>query len=111
MQYIESKHESRYSDSESKERAFLLSTLSEPSRWHILGVLLKYRKNISVTELVSTTNIAQPTVSHHLKILLYKGVVDYEKDGMETYYFIRDDTVQRMLGYLQELLPEKETEQ
>jgi ArsR family transcriptional regulator len=40
----------------------------------------------SVSELVEATGVAQPTVSHHLKILKDAGLVSAERRGKEIYY-------------------------
>ncbi len=43
---------------------------------------------ISVSELVKATGVAQPTVSHHLKILKDAGLVRAERRGKEIFYSI-----------------------
>jgi ArsR family transcriptional regulator len=41
---------------------------------------------MSVSQLVEATNVAQPTVSHHLKILKEAGLVTVDRRGKETFY-------------------------
>ena len=41
---------------------------------------------MSVNSLVEATGVAQPTVSHHLKILKDAGLVTTERRGKEIYY-------------------------
>lgn len=41
---------------------------------------------MSVSELVTATGVAQPTVSHHLKILKEAGLVTAERRGKEIFY-------------------------
>lgn len=41
---------------------------------------------MSVSALVEATGVAQPTVSHHLKILKDAGLVIAERRGKEIYY-------------------------
>jgi ArsR family transcriptional regulator len=41
---------------------------------------------MSVSALVEATGVAQPTVSHHLKVLKDAGLVAAERRGKEIYY-------------------------
>lgn len=41
---------------------------------------------MGVSELVEKTGVAQPTVSHHLKILKDAGLVKSRREGKEIYY-------------------------
>ena len=41
---------------------------------------------ISVSALAAKTGVAQPTVSHHLKILKDAGLVTARREGKEIYY-------------------------
>lgn len=43
-------------------------------------------REMSVSELVQATGVAQPTVSHHLKILKEAGLVHVRRRGKETFY-------------------------
>lgn len=53
---------------------------------HAILLLLKKHKEMNVTSIVGKTNISQPTVSHHLKILTDSGVISHEKKGKEILY-------------------------
>ena len=43
---------------------------------------------MSVSELVAKTGVAQPTVSHHLKILKDAGLVRARRQGKEIFYVL-----------------------
>ena len=43
-------------------------------------------KQLSVSEIVDALEVAQPTVSHHLKILKNAGLVSAERRGKEILY-------------------------
>lgn len=43
-------------------------------------------QQISVTEIVEALDVAQPTVSHHLKILKDAGLVKVERKGKLAFY-------------------------
>jgi ArsR family transcriptional regulator len=46
---------------------------------------------ITVSEIVEKLDISQPTVSHHLKILKYAGLVDADRRGKEIYYSLNQE--------------------
>ncbi len=66
----------------------VMKALSDPNRVKILKMLQK--KRLCVCELQAALDIAQPTVSKHLKILEEAGLVDYAKDGLWVNYFLAD---------------------
>jgi DNA-binding transcriptional ArsR family regulator len=44
----------------------------------------------SVGELVKTTNLSQPLVSHHLRVLKDNGILETKRNGPFIYYYLRD---------------------
>jgi ArsR family transcriptional regulator len=66
----------------------VMKALSDPNRVKIVKAL--QQKQMCVCELQSALNLAQPTVSKHLKILEEAGLVDYKKDGLWVNYFLAD---------------------
>jgi ArsR family transcriptional regulator len=48
-------------------------------------------QEISVNDIVSQLDVAQPTVSHHLKILRQAGLVRATRRGKEIYYSLNQD--------------------
>ena len=65
--------------------------LAEPTRLRILHTLGD--KEMSVSELVTTTAANQANVSKHLGVLLEAGVVTRRKDGLTANYRISDETI------------------
>jgi len=66
----------------------VMKALSDPNRVKIIKAL--QQKKMCVCELQVALNLAQPTVSKHLKILEEAGLVDYKKDGLWVNYFLAD---------------------
>ena len=64
-------------------KAFLkvMKALSDPNRVTILKMLLQ-NKMMCVCEIQAALQIAQPTVSKHLKLLEAAGLVTSERDGL-----------------------------
>jgi ArsR family transcriptional regulator, arsenate/arsenite/antimonite-responsive transcriptional repressor len=62
--------------------------LSDPNRVKMVKMLQK--KEMCVCEIQAALEIAQPTVSKHLKILEDAGLVEYQKDGLWVNYRLAD---------------------
>ena len=45
-------------------------------------------QELSVNDIVASLDVAQPTVSHHLKILRGAGLVHVRKDGKQVLYIL-----------------------
>ncbi|HUU40138.1 MAG TPA: metalloregulator ArsR/SmtB family transcription factor [Desulfatiglandales bacterium] len=71
-----------------KDFTKVMRALSDPNRLKILKML--QHKMMCVCELQVALQIAQPSVSKHLKILQDAGLVDFKKDGMWVNYHLTD---------------------
>ncbi len=67
-----------------KEHAIVFKAFCDENRLHIID-LLKSGEQCACT-LQEALNIAQSTLSHHMKILTESGLVSHRKDGKWTYY-------------------------
>ena len=66
----------------------VMKALSDPNRVKIIKML--QHKIMCVCEIQAALQIAQPSVSKHLKILEDAGIVDFKKDGVWVNYHITD---------------------
>jgi ArsR family transcriptional regulator len=66
----------------------VMKALSDPNRVKIIKLL--QQKSMCVCELQAALQIAQPSVSKHLKILEEADMVDYQKDGLWVNYYLTD---------------------
>jgi ArsR family transcriptional regulator len=66
----------------------VMKALSDPNRVKIVKML--QHKLMCVCELQEALQIAQSSVSKHLKILEEAGLVDYKKDGLWVNYYLAD---------------------
>jgi ArsR family transcriptional regulator len=69
-----------------KEFIKVMKALSDPNRVKLLKMLQK--RTMCVCEIQATLGIAQPTVSKHLKLLEFAGLVDRKKEGLWVNYFL-----------------------
>jgi ArsR family transcriptional regulator len=65
----------------------LLKVLAEPLRWRILELLAD--EELCVCHLVDELAVAQPLVSHHLRVLRDAELVETSRHRYWTYYRLR----------------------
>lgn len=63
-------------------------TLADTNRLRIIHAIGDSEK--SVGEIVNTTELSQPLVSHHLRVLKENDILSTNRKGPFIYYFIRD---------------------
>ena len=69
-----------------KEFIRVMKALSDTNRVKILKML--QHRMMCVCEIKEALELAQPTISRHLKVLETAGLVDYKKDGLWVNYHI-----------------------
>ncbi|TVR77061.1 MAG: ArsR family transcriptional regulator [Chitinophagaceae bacterium] len=65
--------------------ASMLKAIAHPSRMAIVDLLGK-KKELIVTDIYRLLEMEQAAVSHHLGILKSNGLLEFRKDGKNTYY-------------------------
>lgn len=78
----------------------LFGALADETRLAILRQL-RERREVAACDFHACCEVAQPTVSYHLKMLRKAGLVKAEKRGLWVYYTLNEETIRRM----HELLP------
>lgn len=75
-------------DEESAERlAAVLKALAEPTRLRLVSLIASGgRAEACVCELTEPVGLSQPTVSHHLRVLVDAGLLEREQRGRWAYY-------------------------
>lgn len=71
-----------------KQLIKVMKGLSDPSRVKIVKML--QHRVMCVCEIQAALELAQPTVSKHLKVLEDAGLVCYRKDGLWVNYYLAD---------------------
>jgi len=66
----------------------VMKALSDPNRIKIIKML--QHKTMCVCEIQEALQVAQPTVSKHLKLLEDAGLVTFQKDGIWVNYYLTD---------------------
>lgn len=81
------------------ESAEFFGVVADRSRRRVFGLLLEGERTVS--DLVRSTRLRQPLVSHHLKVLRAAGLVATRKDGRFRYYRVSSPEVRGLLERLE----------
>jgi ArsR family transcriptional regulator, arsenate/arsenite/antimonite-responsive transcriptional repressor len=76
----------------------LLKVIAEPLRLRILRLLSD--EELCVCHLVEALDVAQPLVSHHLRVLRDAGLVETERYRYWTYYRLCPDALAALVNAL-----------
>lgn len=77
--------------------------LSYPIRLEILE-LLKNKEGLCVCDIVSLLKKEQSGISRHLNVLREEGILEQEKEGVRTYYKIKDKRVFLILDLVKTII-------
>lgn len=81
--------------------ARIFKAIADPTRLRLVSLVAAHEGNEAcVCDLIDPVGLGQPTVSHHLKILVDAGVLDREKRGIWSYYSLRAETLERIASFL-----------
>ena len=82
----------------------LLQTLADVNRLRILSFIGNESRPVS--EIVKSTRLSQPLVSHHLRVMKEAGVLVPERRGPFILYSLKEPRLLEILGVLGEMAPE-----
>jgi ArsR family transcriptional regulator len=73
--------------SQAADLAFILKALADPTRLRLVSMVAAHHGGEAcVCDLTDPLGLTQPTISHHLKILVDAGIFTREKRGKWAYY-------------------------
>jgi ArsR family transcriptional regulator, arsenate/arsenite/antimonite-responsive transcriptional repressor len=73
--------------SQAADLARLLKALADPTRLRLVSIVAAHEGGEAcVCELTGPLGLTQPTISHHLKILVDAGIFTRDKRGVWAYY-------------------------
>lgn len=87
-------------DTKAVER--IAKALSDKNRLIILQNIAR-QKCLGCTEVQDFVSLAQPTLSHHVKVLVDAGLVDSHKDGRNLNLYLNKEKVQELIDFLSQL--------
>lgn len=90
-----------------------LKALGDPVRLRILEFLqhpdpscCNREDSVCACDIEGKLGLAQPTISHHMKILVDAGLVTAEKRGRWMFYELRDDAIDELIVFLGRFQPD-----
>ncbi|MCX7710230.1 MAG: metalloregulator ArsR/SmtB family transcription factor [Clostridia bacterium] len=78
-----------------------LQTLGDANRLKMINYIGE--RECSVSEIVESTGLSQPLVSHHLRTLRESQILETERKGPFVYYKLKDKRLLSALGILLEI--------
>ena len=82
----------------------MLKALSDENRFKVFNMLLK--GETCACELLDKLDIAQPTLSRHMRILVDSGLVSARKDAQWMRYSINKESLNELRFFFQSLEPD-----
>jgi ArsR family transcriptional regulator len=81
--------------------ASVVKAIADPTRLRIVDAVRKAAPEaVCQCELVPLFDMSQPALSKHLKVLIGAGVLDAERRGLWTYYFLKPDALEVLKTWL-----------
>ena len=80
--------------------AAVAKALGDPIRLQLVDVLRRHAGEVCVCELEPLFEIAQPTLSHHLRKLREAGILGVERRGLWAYYYVLPDALEELRRWL-----------
>lgn len=81
-----------------EEAASVFRALSDVNRVRILQLLSE--RELCATELLSSLDIVQSTLSHHMKVLCELGLVCCQKQGKRSCYTVNRSRAEQIISYI-----------
>lgn len=85
-----------------EENSKIIKALSDPSRLKIIDILSCGEK--CACDILNHFDFTQPTLSHHMKVLMECGIVRCRKDGLWSYYTLNIDDCNKLIIFLTNLI-------
>ena len=87
---------------EAARLAAVFKALADPARLRLLSLIAAQPEGEACTcELTEPVGLSQPTVSHHLKVLLDAGLLTRDKRGQWSYYRVVPERLAALRAALQ----------
>lgn len=88
-----------------EKNAKILKALSDPNRLKIIDLLSFGEK--CACEILESFKFTQPTLSHHMKVLIDCGLIEARKDGIWNLYKLNINNSNELVLFLSNLIEEK----
>jgi ArsR family transcriptional regulator len=90
---------------ERQEIVALFKALADPTRYEIFRLITAQPESICVCHITDRSDVSQPTISHHLKVLREAGLITVSRQGVWAYYAADPRGVGRLQAVVGDLAP------
>jgi len=94
-------HKACHMDAKKAEK--ISKALADPNRLAILKEIKKSKECLYCVDLNNTINLAQPSIAHHLKLLMDCDLVTSDKEGRNVRYYLNSKMLDEYIGFLEAL--------
>ena len=85
-----------------QRKSDILKAIAQPTRLKIIELLRKGER--CVCEMIPLLNEEQANISKHLSLLRQAGIVDFRKEGVSTYYSVKDKDIFRIIDMAEKIV-------
>ncbi|WP_291565673.1 MULTISPECIES: ArsR/SmtB family transcription factor [unclassified Clostridium] len=85
-----------------EENSKIIKAVSDPNRLKIIDILSCGEK--CACDILEYFNFTQPTLSHHMKVLIDCGLVDSRKEGIWNYYSLNRSNCNKLVLFFMNLI-------
>jgi ArsR family transcriptional regulator len=78
----------------------VLKALAHPKRFRMVQEIAAAGEELSCGEIAERFPVAQPTISHHLKILTDAGVLTVRREGQHGFISVNRELISAVIGLL-----------
>lgn len=86
-----------------KKAEKIAKALSDPNRLLILKEIRKQKECLYCVDLNEIVDLAQPSIFHHVKMLLDADIILSEKEGRNVKYKLNDQVIDEYIDFLETL--------
>ncbi len=89
-----------------EELAAVLKALAEPTRLRLVSIIASHSDGEAcICDLTDPVGLSQPTVSHHMKVLVDAGLLTRDQRGKWAYYRLTPGAIESLVRALSLAVP------
>ena len=88
---------------DSKKAEKISKALGDPNRLKILKEIKKSQDCLYCVDLNNTLDLAQPSICHHLKLLIDAELITSDKEGRNVRYYMNNKLMEDYIKFLETL--------
>lgn len=89
-----------------EDNAKIIKALADANRLKIIDILSCGEK--CACDILEQFDFTQPTLSHHMKVLIECGIVNCRKEGLWSYYSLNNSNCNKLMLFLMNLVTDTE---